>query len=163
MGLTFFCHFLVPCWYLLLCCVRRMGHWDLFMPHTLWCLPSPTTAVPSPGPLQEFPSRGGEVSLCSVTDMQDQFCFVYQGMLHSLRWQGQLYCLVSQGRAAPLLLLCWWLWVLLWARSLWERTVLNLQPLLTEDDEPAFGTSPPLATQQVTLKQRWSLWTLGKL
>lgn len=76
MGLTFFCHFLVPCWYLLLCCVCRMGHWDLFMPHTLWCLPSPTTAVPSPGPLQEFPSRGGEVSLCSVTDMQDQFCFV---------------------------------------------------------------------------------------
>lgn len=66
MGLTFFCHFLVPCWYSLLCCVPKMGHWDLFMTHTLWCLPSPTTAVPSPGPLQEFLSCGGEVSLCSV-------------------------------------------------------------------------------------------------
>lgn len=100
--------------------------------------------------------HAGPVLLCFT-------CRVYQGMLQSLRWQGQLYCLVSQGRAAPLLLLCWWLWVLLWARSLWERTVLNLQPLLTEDDEPTFGTSPPLATQQVTLKQRRSLWTLGKL
>lgn len=34
-----------------------------------------------------------------------------------------------------------------------------LHPLLTEDNEPTFGTAPPLATQQVTLKQRWILWT----
>lgn len=41
-----------------------------------------------------------------------------------------------------------------------ERTVLNLHPLLAEDKGPTFGTSPLLGTQQVTLEQRWSLWTL---
>lgn len=53
------------------------------------------------------------------------------------RWQGQLYCLVIWGRAAPLLLL----WVLLW-----ERTVLNLHPLLT-----CIWYISSSGTQQVTL------------
>lgn len=44
--------------------------------------------------------------------------------------------------------------------SLWEKTVLNLHPLLAEDEGPTFGTSPPLGTQQVPLEQRWSLCTL---
>lgn len=121
------------------------------------CLP--TTAVPSPGPLQALPPRG-EVSLCSICHGRAgtvllRFTCVYQGVVQPLRWQGSF--IAWSVRAG---LLCSWLWVLLWAHSLLKRTVLNLHPLLTEDNEPAFGTAPPLATHQVTLKQRWILWTL---
>lgn len=96
-----------------------------------------------------------ERSLISM-DMQEQLCFisrhVYQGKVQSLRCQGQLYCLVrlGQGCPSPALLMALGR---LWARSLWERSVLNLQPLLPEDNELAFGTAPPLGTQQVTLRQ----------
>lgn len=160
-----FCHFWCPAG--MHCCAVSPERVTGTSPcHGLCGVCLPTTAVPSPGPLQEFPSQGGEVSSCSIchghagTVLLRFTCCIYQGTVQSLRWQGQLYCLVSQGRAAPLLLLCWWLWVLLWACSLQERTVLNLHPLLTEDCEPDFGTSPPLATQQVALRQRWILWTL---
>lgn len=69
------------------------------------CLP--TRAVPSPGPLQELPPRGGEVSLCSTchrcagTALLRFTCCVCRGMVQSLRWQGQLYCLIRLGQGCP--------------------------------------------------------------
>lgn len=38
------------------------GHWDLLMPKGLSGVCLPTRAVPPPGPLQELPPHGGEVS-----------------------------------------------------------------------------------------------------
>lgn len=91
-------------------------------------------------PLQELPPRGGEVSMLHPSQVcRNTFAW------YSLRCSKGSFIAWS-----ALLLLCWWLWVLLCGRELF------LHPLLTEDSEP----SPPQATQQVTLKQRWILWTL---
>lgn len=98
--------------------------------HRLWCLP---LAGASPA------CRRGLFMLHPSQVCRNTFAW------YSLRCSKGSFIAWS-----ALLLLCWWLWVLLCGRELF------LHPLLTEDSEP----SPPQATQQVTLKQRWILWTL---
>lgn len=72
MELTSFCHFLVPCWYSLLCCVPRRGHWDLLMPRTSVSA-FPPWQFPLPAPCRSFP-HVEERSLYapSLPDMQEQ-------------------------------------------------------------------------------------------
>lgn len=88
---------------------------------------SPPGQFPLLAPCRSFPMwRRDLLMLCLSRTCRNSFasfpmlCSSGNGSVS--RWQGQLYCLVIWGRAAPLLLL----WVLLW-----ERAVLNLHPLLT--------------------------------
>lgn len=100
----FFCHFLV------LIAVLCAQHRSL---GPLGATDSLLSAFPHHGSslswsLAGVSLTGGEVSLQSVCHRHGgrilpPFTCIYQGMVQSLRWQGQLYCLVSRGGAAPLL------------------------------------------------------------
>lgn len=120
----------------LLCCVPRTGHWDLLTPWTRRCLPSHHHSSLSWPLVGASRAWRGCLYAPFVMDVHEclQFCFiscvttVFINKWHSLwgylvvpMWQGLLYCPVSRGRPAPLLLLCWWLLFPLWACSLWEK------------------------------------------
>lgn len=111
--------------------------------------------APDPGPLQELPPGGAEVSSRSTSHSHTGTLGFGFSSVFIRNWYKGSVVAGSVGAGLPLCCFADGFGLF----SVGENCSQPTSPL-TEDNKPASGASPPPATQQVPLKQRWILGTL---